>query len=117
MTRIIAVFLSVVILILAVYAVGEHSRENLYHSQIQACQRGNVLRSQNNQQVDGLRLQVEVLRDFIRSAAKARLAAYERSGFKADRDAYNAYRQQHAALSELHFDKSGTVNCEKVIAK
>lgn len=117
MTRLIAVFASVVVLILAVYAVGEHSRVNLYHSQIKACQRGNVLRRQNDQQVVGLQLQISVLREFIKSAAQARKAAYERDGHLTDKEAYEAYTDQYRALIGLHFDSSPQIDCSKAIHK
>jgi NAD dependent epimerase/dehydratase family enzyme len=103
---------------LALQANSDDTAENLYDSQIQACERVNKLREESNQRVLGLRTVRNSLEDFLRTAAEARFDAYQKSGNDFDRKAYVRWEKTaNELVAKVRFGKVPIVDCEKVIER
>jgi hypothetical protein len=102
----------------AIRSSAHNGLEALYRSQIQACERGNSVRAENNHRILVHQADTKVLKEFLAAAETARKAAYERNGAVEDRDAARNYASLITYLNEkVHFNQTPLVNCKKAIPK
>lgn len=89
----------------------------LYHSQIQACHRGNSLRRQINARTHESATSRSVLISFLKSAQRARLDSYKLAHEPADLHAAQSYGAQIAREEQVHFNPVALTNCKQAFPK
>ena len=93
---------------------ADRSNERLYESQVESCQRGNKLRTESNQRVQGLSDQRDILAEFLLAAARAR----EEAGSPTDVRTAAKYRELAEYLDRhVHFNSVPLVDCNKEIPR
>lgn len=130
--KVLAALAAVVVLIIAVTAVGNRSDRQtdtklynfqvaasdvLYHTQLESCGRGNDLRAENNVRAKNNQIQLGVLRKFLVGARDARQASYDRDGHAEDKLAAEEYQHGINQISHLKYTVVPLVDCNEVIPK
>lgn len=97
-------------------ASGDRAADQLYKSQLTACDGQNDLRRESNNRIPAHTADTAALRDFLLGAADVRAATYDRDHLQADLQAIHTYRLLARRLDEqVHFSPVSIVNCKKVI--
>lgn len=101
----------------ALFSVAQGGKDTLYHSQIQACERGNQLRAENNRRVSAHITDTQTLQDFLIAAREARRATYDKTHEASDRDAVDEYTRLIIKLDGVKFLPVPIVDCAHTITK
>jgi hypothetical protein len=104
--------------IFALNSVINTTADHLYRDQIAACEQTKNVAIESNQRIPAARSSVHILRKFLVSARKARLAAYHRTHAPSDATAAKEYLGLIQSLDRgVHFAFVPIVNCQKIVRK
>lgn len=95
----------------AIRSSSQESARTLYKSQIEACERGNILRAESNRRVASHVLDAEVLGQFLTAAREARRAG----NTPTDKTAAEDYTNLLERLQRVRFEPVKIVNCAEAI--
>jgi hypothetical protein len=87
----------------------------LRDAQVDACDRGNVLRRESNRRVDAFVVDARNLLALARGAEVARMAAYRQSHNPFDLKAARLYARIVASQETLRFRRVALIDCEAVV--
>lgn len=114
----IAFLIMAAVVALALNSAIRSDANKLYQAQIEACHRGNALRTENNSRIGSHQINNDVLIKFLKAARVARLASYRQFYRSADLTAARHYLRYARLLeAKVEFHSVPLVNCKRAIPK